>query len=66
MIDKREPQNMKELMDSIQQVTIKQKSQSISDELKVQQMLLNDPNYEVGIYDRIKVVSDLEMYILKL
>lgn len=54
MIEKREPQTMTELMDQIQQITLKQKSQSISDELKVQQMLLNDPKYEVGIYDRNK------------
>lgn len=54
MMEKKEPQNMTELMDQIQQITIKQKSQSISDELRVQQMLLNDPNYEVGIYDRNK------------
>ena len=49
-----EPKNMNELMAQIQEVTAKQKSQSISDQIRVQQMLLNDKDYEVGIYDRNK------------
>ena len=49
-----EPKNMNELIDQIKQVTMKQKSQSISDQLRVQQMLLNDPDYEVSVYDKNK------------
>ena len=52
--NKTEPKNMEELISQIQQVTAKQKSQSMSDQLRVQQMLLNDPDYEVGVYDRNK------------
>lgn len=47
-----EPTNMHELISQIQEITAKQKSQSISDQIRVQQMLLNDKEYEVGIYDR--------------
>ena len=53
-VDKQEPKNMEELISQIQVVTAKQKSQSVSDQLRVQQMLLNDPDYEVGVYDRNK------------
>lgn len=52
--NKNEATNMEELIDQIKQVTAKQKSQSVSDQLRVQQMLLNDPNYEISIYDRNK------------
>ena len=49
-----EPKNMNELIDQIKQITAKQKSQSILDQLRIQQMLLNDPDYEVSIYDKNK------------
>lgn len=52
--EKNEPKNMNELIDQIKEVTKKQKSQSVSDQLRVQQMLLNDPTYEVSIYDKNK------------
>ena len=48
-----DPKNMNELIDQIKQNT-KNKSQSISDQLRVQQMLLNDPDYEISIYDKNK------------
>ena len=45
---------MSELMDQIQQVTKKQKSQSIVDEVRVMRSMLNDKNFKVDIYDKHK------------
>jgi hypothetical protein len=52
--DHREPETMEELISEIRKITKNQKAQSISDQVRVQQMLLNDPNYEVSIYDKSK------------
>lgn len=49
-----ECKNMEELMASIQSVTKGQKSSSAVDQIKVQRMMLNDPDYKVSIYDRRK------------
>lgn len=47
-------ESMAELMDQIKEVTKKQKSQNVSDELKVQKCMLNDPDFKVGVYDKKK------------
>ena len=49
-----ETQSMKDLMIQIQEVTAKQRSQNKGDELAVAQALLNDPDFQVGIYDKNK------------
>jgi len=45
---------MKELMAEIQETTKKQKSASRVDEVRVMRTMLNDPKFEVSIYDRNK------------
>lgn len=49
-----EVQSMTELMKQIQEITVKQKSQNKGDEVAVAQALLNDPDFQVGIYDKNK------------
>ena len=49
-----EVQSMQELMKQIQEITVKQKSQNKGDEVAVAQALLNDPDFQVGIYDKNK------------
>lgn len=41
-------------MKQIQEITVKQKSQNKGDEVAVAQALLNDPDFQVGIYDKNK------------
>ena len=41
-------------MRQIQEITMKQKSQNKGDEVAVAQTLLNDPDFQVGIYDKNK------------
>ena len=41
-------------MKQIQEITMKQKSQNKGDEVAVAQTLLNDPDFQVGIYDKNK------------
>ena len=41
-------------MKQIQEITAKQKSQNKGDEIAVAQTLLNDPDFQVGIYDKNK------------
>lgn len=48
------PESMVELMDAIKEVTKKQKSQNVSDEIKIQKCMLNDPEFKVGVYDKKK------------
>lgn len=45
---------MQDLMKQIQEITMKQKSQNKGDEVAVAQTLLNDPDFQVGIYDKNK------------
>ena len=45
---------MNELMESIRQVTKKQKSASRVDEIRVMRTMINDPDYQVSIYDKNK------------
>ena len=45
---------MKDLMIQIQEITAKQRSQNKGDEIAVAQALLNDPEFQVGIYDKNK------------
>lgn len=45
---------MKELMSEIKETTKKQKSASRVDEVRVMRTMLNDPKFEVSIYDRNK------------
>lgn len=47
-------ESMAQLMDQIKEVTKKQKSQNVSDELKIQKCMLNDPDFKVGVYDKRK------------
>lgn len=47
-------ESMTQLMDQIKEVTKKQKSQNVSDELKIQKCMLNDPDFKVGVYDKRK------------
>ena len=49
-----EVQSMQDLMRQIQEITMKQKSQNKGDEVAVAQTLLNDPDFQVGIYDKNK------------
>ena len=49
-----EVQSMQDLMKQIQEITMKQKSQNKGDEVAVAQTLLNDPDFQVGIYDKNK------------
>lgn len=53
-MEKNEFKNMQELMSSIQDATKKQKSSSMSDQIKVQKMMLNDPEYILSVYERRK------------
>lgn len=45
---------MDQLMRQIQEVTRKQKSQNKTDEIIVAQTLLNDPDFQIGVYDKNK------------
>ena len=45
---------MDELIDEIKEITKKQKSISISDEIRVMRGMLNDPDFSINIYDRRK------------
>lgn len=47
-------QTMKELMAEIREVTKKQKSCNKVDEIRVMRTMLNDPDFEVSIYDKNK------------
>lgn len=47
-------QTMKELMAEIQEVTKKQKSCNKIDEIRVMRAMLNDPTFEVSVYDKNK------------
>lgn len=47
-------QSMEQLMKQIREITAKQKSQNKGDEVAVAQALLNDPDFQVGIYDKNK------------
>jgi hypothetical protein len=46
--------NMDDLMREIKGSINNQKTQSMADQIRVQQTLLNDPDYKVGIWDRRK------------
>lgn len=49
-----ETQSLQELISQIQEITVRQKSQNKGDEIAVAQALLNDPEFQVGIYDKNK------------
>ena len=53
-VNEKEELGVSDLIDQIKQITAKQKSQSLSDQIRVQKALLNDPDYEVSVYDRNK------------
>ena len=48
------PESMTELMDQIKEITKKQKSQNVNDEIKIQKCMLNDPDFKVGVFDKKK------------
>ena len=47
-------QTMKELMAEIKEVTKKQRSVNKVDEIKVMKAMLNDPNFQISVYDKNK------------
>lgn len=52
MEEARKQQTVSDLMTEIKQVTAHQKAQSITDQIKVQRAMLNDPTYKVSIFDK--------------
>lgn len=51
-METKKQQTVNELMNEIKKVTVHQKAQSLTDQIKVQRAILNDPTYKVSIYDK--------------
>lgn len=51
-MSEKETLTVNELVGEIKRITAHQKSQSVTDQIKVQRAILNDPTYIVSVYDK--------------